>query len=190
MSTNSPPRCDANSWALGCSLNPSWTSCTMSCWRSFSNTIRLFFLHIRCPFTTEKILHAFQKFDFYLYHMRLLQDVLYFSQSFFTFLNWVYVFIFHFFRNWSLLKQTFEQCYNGFVIWEHFIIKAISLSFIFLQEWLFPGGSHYLLINNDRGSTIFQRNFGWGSNYFWGVKINCYTGVKFRSYLRKFRIKI
>lgn len=49
--------------------------------------------------------------------------------------------------------------------------------FISSWEWLFSGRNHYLLVNNNWGSTNFPGNNDWVSHYFRGVIINCYTGT-------------
>ena len=45
----------------------------------------------------------------------------------------------------------------------------------FLEEFLFPWGSHYFLVNNDLGSRFSLVYCDWKSYHFRGVDIHCCT---------------
>ena len=70
----------------------------------------------------------------------------------------------------------FEFNFNGFQ-GNHYSLVVIEFP---LNTW----GSHYFLVNNDYGSCFSEVYYGWCNNYFWGVNIHRYTGLKLKTSTR------
>ena len=57
----------------------------------------------------------------------------------------------------------------------YFLAGKTSLPFIFSCDWLFPKGSHYLLVNNDWRRLDVSGKGDWGIYYCFGIISKCYT---------------
>ena len=116
-----------------------------------------FFLIHKVSIYNRKVCASFSQTWFFTFiTLRFPFDMLYFSHSFLLSLN-IYVLYQLFFKEMIFKKMIFlniriwasEQRNDGFVIWEYSFTGKISLLFIFWWTCLSPGGSHYLLKNND-----------------------------------------
>ena len=141
-----------------------------------------FFLIRKVSNYNRKVCVFIRKTWFLPHSHKISSGYAFFLKEFSTFLEYaLYLSFFQeiIFKKWSFWTfeiRTFELQYYSFDIWEYSFTGKISFLFTISCACWYPGRSHYLLANNDWGSTNFYENNDWGSQYFRRVIINCYNG--------------